>query len=247
MLLFYIRHGDPIYEPNSLTPLGFRQAEAIGRRLARYGLDEIYVSSSTRARQTAQPVCEMLHKEATVLDWTNEDHAWAQMTFPAPGGGLTWGFFTREVQNVFTSPEVRNSGDRWMEHPIFQGTTFVEGYLRIRRETRAFLEQEGFAWDDEKGQYRNLSRRKETPCADPYGKRVALFAHHGFGTSFLSNVMDIPYPQICIKTDLSHSDMTVIHFNEADEYVIPRMLTMSNDGHLMADGLPTRYNNLVCF
>ena len=34
MLLFYLRHGDPIYSPDSLTPLGQRQAEALGRRLA---------------------------------------------------------------------------------------------------------------------------------------------------------------------------------------------------------------------
>ena len=36
MLLYFIRHGDPCYDPDSLTPLGLRQAEAIGRRLARY-------------------------------------------------------------------------------------------------------------------------------------------------------------------------------------------------------------------
>ena len=34
MLLFYLRHGDPIYSPDSLTALGERQAEALGRRLA---------------------------------------------------------------------------------------------------------------------------------------------------------------------------------------------------------------------
>ena len=31
MLLLYVRHGDPIYSPDSLTPLGERQAEAVGR------------------------------------------------------------------------------------------------------------------------------------------------------------------------------------------------------------------------
>ena len=55
MLLFYIRHGDPIYMPDSLTPLGKRQAEAVAKRLSRYGLDKIFVSSSTRAIQTAEP------------------------------------------------------------------------------------------------------------------------------------------------------------------------------------------------
>ena len=42
MLLYYIRHGDPIYNPDQLTPLGKRQAEAIGKRLAIHGIDKIY-------------------------------------------------------------------------------------------------------------------------------------------------------------------------------------------------------------
>ena len=41
MLFFLIRHGDPIYDPDSLTPLGHRQAEALAKRLSLYGLDEV--------------------------------------------------------------------------------------------------------------------------------------------------------------------------------------------------------------
>lgn len=67
MLFFYIRHGDPIYNPNKLTPLGERQAEAVAKRLALYGIDRIYSSPSNRAIQTAQPTCEILKKDMTLL------------------------------------------------------------------------------------------------------------------------------------------------------------------------------------
>ena len=60
MLFFYVRHGDPIYDPDSLTPLGHRQAEAVAKRLALYGLDEIYASTSNRAVLTATPTSEIL-------------------------------------------------------------------------------------------------------------------------------------------------------------------------------------------
>ena len=33
MLLFYVRHGDPIYNPDSLTELGIKQAEALVIRM----------------------------------------------------------------------------------------------------------------------------------------------------------------------------------------------------------------------
>jgi len=80
MLFFYIRHGDPIYNPDSLTPLGHRQAEAVGRRLAQFGMDKIYASTSNRAIQTAQPLCELVKKDLTQLDFANENHAWQELT-----------------------------------------------------------------------------------------------------------------------------------------------------------------------
>lgn len=46
MILYYIRHGNPIYQPNQLTPLGERQAEAVVKRLAVHGIDAIYTSPS---------------------------------------------------------------------------------------------------------------------------------------------------------------------------------------------------------
>lgn len=87
MLFFYIRHGDPIYSPDSLTPLGRRQAEALGRRLARYGLDKIFVSPLKRAQETAAPACELLKKDMTVLDWTSEGLAWGEFTSVDPAAG----------------------------------------------------------------------------------------------------------------------------------------------------------------
>ena len=49
MLLFFLRHADPIYSPDQLTPLGHRQAEALAKRLSAYGLDRIYSSTAKRA------------------------------------------------------------------------------------------------------------------------------------------------------------------------------------------------------
>lgn len=53
MTLYYVRHGDPSYNPNQLMPLGERQAETVARRLAVYGIDWIYAFPSNRAWQTA--------------------------------------------------------------------------------------------------------------------------------------------------------------------------------------------------
>ena len=41
MLLFYIRHGDPVYSPDSLTERGLKQADALPARLKTLNLDRL--------------------------------------------------------------------------------------------------------------------------------------------------------------------------------------------------------------
>lgn len=68
MLLFYLRHVAPIYNPDSLTPLGMRQADAPEKQLSQYGSDKMFTSSSHRALLTAQPMGELPDMTPTVLD-----------------------------------------------------------------------------------------------------------------------------------------------------------------------------------
>lgn len=257
MLLFFIRHADPIYNPDSLTPIGKRQAESLARRLARYGLDDLYVSSSNRAMETVKPTTELLKKEAVVLDWTNEDHAYREQSMPTADGGKAWGFALPEMKELLCSKSVRDMGDDWVNHPGFKDTTFAAGHLRIRKQTREFIEKYGFVWDEEKGMYKNNNYIKteidftyDPSVKTSYSndeKRIALFAHHGFGTNFLAALLGIPFPQVCLKMNFGHTGMTVIQFDEKNEYIAPMMLTMANDGHLLADNMPTAYNNSIYY
>ena len=54
MLLFYIRHGDPIYNPDSLTPLGERQAEAVAQGLQELAKLETKCAELKRAMTEAE-------------------------------------------------------------------------------------------------------------------------------------------------------------------------------------------------
>ncbi|MBQ7242212.1 MAG: histidine phosphatase family protein [Firmicutes bacterium] len=236
MLLYYVRHGDPIYSPNSLTPLGERQAEAVAKRLSRYGLDEIYVSSSNRAKQTAKPTCEMLKKEPVEIDWANENYAWDDFSVEQEGGGRQWVFHIPHYAELFNSNEVRNLGDRWYEHPAFKDTNVKDGIMRIESEADKFFENLGYKHDRNRHLY---------VAEKPNDKRIAIFAHQGFGVLFLSSILDICVPQFITHFDLCHSSVTVIEFGDMDGISIPRALTVSNDSHIYEEGLPTKYNNEI--
>lgn len=238
MLLFYIRHGDPIYDPDSLTPLGKRQAEAVAKRLALYGIDRLFASSSNRAIETARPTSELVKKEIQILDWCNESHAWRELTVTRPDGSKTWCFADENTRRTFCREDVRALGRKWYEHPEFQNTTYELGIRRIQTEADAFLKSLGYSHKPDEYCYEAQS---------PNDGRVALFAHQGFGLAFLSCVLDIPYPIFSTRFDVTHSSMTVVEFDNRAGDVIPRVLTLSDDAHIYREGLPTKYENRVYF
>ncbi len=233
MLFYYIRHGQPVYTPDSLTALGKRQAEALAKRLAQHGLDEIYASTSKRAIDTARPTCELLCKEMRLLDFAREDHAYRALSY-TDGTRKSWVFDHPTTKALFMSPELLSLGERWYEHPALAelSDTYREGIARIRRESDAFFRTLGYEHIEGTGAFR-------VTC--PNEKKVALFAHQGFGLAFLSCLLDIPYPRFAVHFNLCHTGMTVIEFKEVDGIAIPKIITCSNDGHLFRDGLPTSF------
>lgn len=239
MIFYYIRHGDPIYNPDSLTPLGIRQAEALSKRLALYGIDKIYSSTSNRAIMTAEPTCELLRKKPELLDFANEGHAWRELTFEKEdGNGKTWLFQNRRISELFNSKEIRDLGDRWYDYPEFKKYDYEKGINRIYTESDAFFESLGYEHIRYTGKYRVKRSNNQ---------KVALFAHQGFGLAFLSCMLDIPYPMFCTHFDICHSGLTVIEFSENEGYSIPKILTLSSDSHLYREGLPTLYNHRLYF
>ena len=136
MIFYYVRHGEPIYVPNSLTEYGKKQAEALAKRFVLYGLDEIYSSPSTRARQTAEPTCKLLNKEPVLLDWTDEDLAWREFTITRDGE-KRWCFHDRAFVEKFSTKGLWNLRENFIEDGYFDQTDARNGIKRIERETDA--------------------------------------------------------------------------------------------------------------
>ena len=239
MILFYVRHGEPIYVPDSLTPLGRRQAESVAHRLCLFGIDRVFVSSSNRAAETARPTCEILHLEPTILDWANESHAWAELSVEFEPGRRHWCYDDAEMLDLFADPEIRAMGNRWHEHPAFAGhPSFGQAVLRMRAAADSWLASLGLIHDPEKPFFHVEKESNE---------RIALFAHEGAGLLFLSTILDIPYPLFAPVFTMQHTGVTAIEFRVRGDICSPRVLQLSNDAHLYRDGLPLDYQNRVRF
>lgn len=236
MLLYYIRHGDPIYDPDSLTPLGHQQAEALAERLCLYGFDEIYSSTSTRAIMTAEPTCKRLGKTPVLLDWAHEARTWDNFSIQKEDCTYSWVFQQQKWVEKLNDTKVTALGDKWYEHPYFENTNLKKGVQFTNENVDNFLQSLGFQHDRRNHRYEVLHKSN---------KRVALFAHQGFGLAFLSSVMDIPYPYFSTHFDTSHSCVTVIEFAEDTKYVYPKILQLSNDSHLFKAGLMAGYHGHI--
>lgn len=222
MLFIYIRHGEPIYDPDGLTELGKRQAEAVAKRLESIGVDKIFSSTSNRAIQTALPTAKILNKEITYLDFANEKRVWNNLTIDTPSG-KTWLFQSKKVVEIFHTQAIIDLGIKWHEHPEFSHKSYGDEMKRIKDESNRFFAALGYLYL-ENGKYE---------VVDENDDHVVMFAHQGFGFAFLSLLLNIPYPCFCTRFELGHAEITVIEFKNEAGYSYPKVISLSSGDHLL--------------
>lgn len=230
MLLYIVRHGDPDYATDSLTEKGILQAEAVGKRLSKAGINKIFSSPMGRARQTAQPLCRMLELEYSVEEWTHE--IGQEMFASHPDG-------RRTSMGGIPSYCFRENGgidlpfEREMEAPVLNETQMDTVFPYLEENGRDFLERLGYK--EENGVYRIIR---------PNDDRVALFCHAGFARAWISRLLHIPAHIMWAGFNYCHTGVTILDFkNYASGFTAPRCMCYSDMSHYHTEDLPPLYNN----
>lgn len=228
MLLYIIRHGEPIYGPDTLTPRGQAQAQALSKRFALHGLDRIYSSPMGRARETAQPTAELLGLPVEILPWTRE--IWPEFALPQPDGALR---FAMEMPGaLYRSEENRTAGDAWAQLPCLSSIEAQKNYDKLVASSDEFLKSLGYQRED--GIYRILRANEE---------RVAVFCHAGFSLTWLPHLLAIPVHLFWAAFDITHSGVTLLRFdNDPSGFTAPKCLMLSDMSHIYKENLPFDYN-----
>ena len=234
MLLYVIRHGDPDYQNDTLTPLGQRQAEAVARRLAVNGLTRIYSSPLGRAVATAKPTSEILRLPIEIEDWCSEGHAWHDIAGKMGGDHDTWPFHVQNTK-IKTEETVRATLENWHELECFSSIRGKEGFDRIRAASDGFLAKQGYV-------HEGYKYRIERPNDD----RVAVFCHQGFSMEWLPVLLQIPQQYTFSAFDFTHAAISIFEFaNNESGYTTPRCLCLSDTSYLYEDRLPLLYNHSI--
>lgn len=232
MLLYIVRHGDPDYTTDTLTERGWKQAEAVGKRIADSKIDRIFSSPMGRARQTAEPACRLLGLPCNIEEWTHEIED--ERLTPFPDGKM------KSVTLVQNSLYRVDGGidipyERSHEAAGFNQSGMKSAVDYIEENGREFLERLGYK--EENGVYRILRRNEE---------KVALFCHSAFARAWLSTLLHFPIHLVWAGMNYTHTGVTIVEFrNYEDGFTAPRCLCYSDMSHLYANGLDMIHDNHI--
>ena len=233
MLLYIVRHGDPVYSTDSLTERGKLQAEAVGQRIFDSKIDKIYSSPMGRARMTAEPAARLLGLGINIEDWAYEIGDERLTYFPDGEKRKSVSF----VQNSY----FRDNGDINLSYEdsykckVLADTELEKGVKRVADGGRGFLEKLGYK--EENGVYKIIKPNEE---------KVALFCHAALTRAWLSQLLHIPIHIVWAGVTPSHTGITVLEFkNYENGYTAPKLLCFSDVGHLYKAGLDLIHDNDV--
>ena len=232
MILYIVRHGDPIYETDSLTERGRLQAEAVGKRMLAAGIDRIFSSPMGRAKETADPACRLLGLEKQIEPWAHEIED--ERLTPFPDGVMK---SITVVQNTYylENGNIDLPYERSYECPGINQSQMKKAVDYIEANGKDFLERLGYK--EEGGVYRILRRNEE---------KVALFCHAAFARAWLSVLLHIPIHIMWSSFEYTHTGVTIVEFkNNENGTTAPRCLCYSDMSHLYAEGLDLKYNGGV--
>ncbi len=232
MLLYIIRHGDPDYSTDTLTERGWKQAEAVGKRIAAAKIDRIFTSPMGRAKQTAEPACRLLGLEPTVEPWSHEIGDERLTTYPdgvRKSVTLLQNTYYRENGNMDLSYQES------LECPGFKESDMKTALDYIEKNGNDFLERLGYK--EENGVYRILRANEE---------KVALFCHGAFSRAWISRLLHLPVHMMWASFGYTHTGVTVLEFrNNENGITAPHCLCYSDISHLYAEGLDRIYDNEI--
>ncbi|MCR4897407.1 MAG: phosphoglycerate mutase family protein [Lachnospiraceae bacterium] len=231
MRLIIVRHGEPNYQKDCLTPLGEEQAVIAAQRLKDEGITDIYSSPMGRALATARPTAELLGiRDIRILDFIHEIN-WDNLTDkPLHADGHPW---TTADDMVRDGWNLASPG--WEEHPFWAGNNAVN--------CAKYVEKEGDKWLASLG-YRREGAHYVNECSMPDHRNIAIFCHDGSSSAFIAHMLNLPFPYVCTVFHLTFTGITILTFDpEPGSIFLPGIEIACDGRHLpkQASATPVKW------
>lgn len=220
MKLIIVRHGDPDYENDSLTELGWKEAEALSERMKNVKADECYVSPLGRAKDTASLSLKKMNMEATELTWLRE---FAPIVKRPEKTGVAWDWLPQD----WTKMPYAFDFDKWTDYPALEDAKVREEVDWIYSEFDAFLEKHGYKKEG-----------KLFKVLNPNSDVIVFFCHFGLECILLSYLLNLPPFVLWHSTIAAPTSITTVATEERREGIAQfRMQAFGDTSHLYVAGM----------
>jgi probable phosphoglycerate mutase len=221
MELLLLRHAQPLWidkglcvDNPPLTDLGFRQAELLGKRMAREHLDHIYVSPLLRTRQTAEPILRELKRDQVIEPWLEEIRS--PIWHGSPG---------ERASAAYKEERSRPGRERW--HGLEGGEPVKDFVARIHAGAEKFLSDRGI--------YRIEHELPIWQIEKP-GERIALVAHAGTNSTVICHLLGLtPTPWEWERFVLGHASITRLEALKIGDGYVFALSPLSDLEHIPSD------------
>lgn len=221
MKLLIVRHADPDYTIDSLTPTGWKEAELLSDRLSKLDVKAFYVSPLGRAKDTASLTLKKMNREATECSWLRE--------FPPhifrpdkETEAIAWDWLPAD----WTKDPRHYDKDGWYTTEIMTAGQVGEEYRRVIDGFDQLLSLHGY---DREGQYYRAVHANHD--------RIILFCHFGLECVLLSHLLGVSPMVLWHGTCAAPSSVTTLVTEERREGIASfRMSSFGDISHLYAAG-----------
>ena len=232
MKLVIIRHGDPDYSIDSLTPHGWKEAELLAERIATWDVKAFYVSPLGRARATLKPTLEKMGREAEIKDWLREFPVRIKRDGDDTIHDCAWDWLPAE----WTWEADFYDREKWMDMPVFAAVDMRGEYAKVTRGLDELLEQHGYK--RENGYYRVVRANTDT---------VVLVCHFGLECVLLSHLLGVSPMVMWHGFCAAPTSVTTIYTEERREGIASfRIASFGDTSHLYVAGEEPSFSARFC-
>lgn len=232
MKLLIVRHGDPDYSIDSLTPKGWRETEYLSERLAGLEVKDFYVSPLGRAKDTASLTLRRMGRTAEECEWLREFDPTINRPDRTDKRKCAWDWLPQD----WTADERYYRYDSWYDTEIMKEGHVREAYEHVTDCFDSLLAQHGYRREGHI--YRVEEANSDT---------LVFFCHFGLECVLLSHLMSVSPMPLWHGTCAAPTSVTTVVTEERRRGIASfRMSSFGDISHLYVKGEPPAFAARFC-
>lgn len=207
MRIVFVRHCEPDYTVDSLTPKGWREAKLLSHRVLNWNVDAFYESPLGRAHDTAKTCLDLRREhgknsDVTVLPWLKEFYY--QLKMPVTGEDvMCWDL----MPSYFNGNKDLHDKDRWYDTDLMRSGNIRAEYEAVTSAFDELLKGYGYVRRSD-GTYEVTSHNDKT---------IVMFCHFGVTAVLTGHMTGVAPTCLWQNFFMAPSSVTIIGSEEREE------------------------------